>query len=193
MKWRHGLEARHLVGRIVTDADGANFPLFVEFAKSGGCLLDGDERVGPVHLIDIDIVRLETPERILELLKNALARGIAFDFAIRPIESNFGGKDDVLSATTLAQGFAHDFFRTPIAVNGRCVDQVDALVECGMNGADGLVLVSSAPHPTAYGPGAECDSRANEICTVDVDIFQHGFPSLCLVKNRYIPSEACAR
>src|SRR5260370_16275392 len=128
MKLRDGLEARHLVGRIVTDADGAKLPLFVEFAKGGGCLLDGDEWVGPVHLIDIDIVRLETPERILELLENTLARGIAFDFAIRPIESNFGGKDDVLSATTLAQGFAHDFFTTPISATSRCVDHVDTLL-----------------------------------------------------------------
>src|SRR5260370_7813125 len=103
MKLRDGLEARHLVGRIVTDADGANLPLFVEFAKGGGCLLDGDEWVGPVHLIDIDIVRLETPERILELLKNALARGIAFDFPIHPIKSNFGAKNDLLSPPTLAQ------------------------------------------------------------------------------------------
>jgi len=58
----------------------------------------------------------------------------------------------------LAEGFAHDFFGPPKAVNGRCVDQVDALVECGMNGADGFLFIASAPHPAAHGPGAERDS-----------------------------------
>src|SRR6266436_3744415 len=128
VKRRDSSETCHLFGRIIANADGANLALFVEFAKSRRCLLDGDEGVRPVYLVDIDVVRLETTEGILKLLENALARGVAFDLAIRPIESDFGGKDNALSTTTLTQGFTHDFFRTPKAVNGRCVDQVDALV-----------------------------------------------------------------
>src|SRR6266481_4604119 len=186
VKRRDGSETRHLYRRIVANADGTNFPLFIELAKCGGCLLDGDDGVRPVHLIAIDVVRLETTERILKLLENALARGVAFDLAIRPIESDFGGKDNAVSATMLAQGFTNDFFRTPKAVNGRCVDQVDALVECGMNGANGFLFVASAPHPAADGPGAESDSGTNKIRTVDFDVFQHDCPSRCLVRNLYI-------
>ena len=87
-----------------------------------------------------------------------MARGVAFDPAIRPVDAYFGGEDNALSATVLTQGFAHDLFGAPVAVNGRSVDQVDAAVDCRMNGADGFLLVSSTPHPAAHGPGAERDS-----------------------------------
>src|ERR1700675_4045491 len=107
---------------MIADADGANLASFVEFAKSSGCLLDGDQRVRPVHLIDIDVVRLKTTERIFELLEDTLARGVAFDFAIRPVDTDFGREDNVLPATVLTEGFAHDLFRTPISVDGCCVD-----------------------------------------------------------------------
>src|SRR6267142_5689710 len=84
VKRRDGSETLHLFGRIVAYADSTNLSLFVDFAKSVGCLLDGRERIRPVHLIDINVVRLEAAQRILELLENTLARGVAFDFAIRP-------------------------------------------------------------------------------------------------------------
>src|ERR1700674_2435863 len=114
------------------------------------------------------------------------ALGVAFDFAIRPVDADFGGKDNALPATALAQGFAHDLFGTPVAVDGRSVDKVDALVEGGMNGTNGLLLVGSAPHPATDGPGAECDSGTNEVRTVNFDVFQHDCPSRCLVRDRYI-------
>src|ERR1700730_3523524 len=107
---------------MIADADGANLALFVEFAKSSGCLLDPDARGRPVHLEDIDVVRMKTTERILELLEDTLARAVAFDFAIRPVDTDFGREDNVLPVTVLAEGFAHDLFRTPIAVDGCCVD-----------------------------------------------------------------------
>src|SRR5713226_525920 len=173
VKRRDGFETLHLFGRIIAYADGANLALFVEVTKSGGCLFDGDERIRPVHLINIDVVRLETTQRTLEFLENTLACGIAFDFAIRPVEADFGGEDNALPATALAHSFTHDLFGTPIAVDGCSIDQIDATIERRMNGANGFFLVGSAPHPAADGPGAECDSGTNESCTVDVDIFQH--------------------
>src|SRR5216683_4423751 len=176
VKRRDGFETLHLIRRIVAYADGTNLALVVEFTKSDGCLLDGNTRIRPVHLVNIDVVRLETTQRILEFLENALACGVALDFAIRPVDANLSGKDNALPATVLVQGFANDLFGTPIAVDGRSVDQIDALVECRMNGANGFLLVSSAPHPAADGPGAERDSGTNEICTVDFDVFQHGCP-----------------
>src|ERR1700687_2044944 len=176
VKRRDGSEALHLFRRIVAYADSANFALFVELTERSGCLLDGNEWIRPVHLVNINVVRLETTQRILEFLQNAFARGVAFDFAIRPVETNFGGKDNAVPATVLAQGFPHDFFGTPISVDGRSVDQIDAMVECRVNGANGFLLVSSAPHPAADGPGTQCDSGTYEICTVDLDVFQHCFP-----------------
>src|SRR6266849_273529 len=191
VKWRDSFETRHLFGRIVAYANCPNLAFFVELTKSGGCLLNGDERIRPVHLIDVDVIRPKTTQRILELLKNTLARRVAFDFAIRPVDANLGGKDNAPPATVLVQGFAHDLFGTPVAVNGRCVDQVDALAERGMNGADRFLLVSSTPHPAADGPSAECDSGTNKICTADLNVFHHGCcPFSFLIRDRYISSQA---
>src|SRR5216683_686533 len=58
---RNSLESCHLFGGIIADADGADFALVI-VTKRGGGLFDGDVRVRPVHLIDIDVVRLETAE-----------------------------------------------------------------------------------------------------------------------------------
>src|SRR6266850_8076045 len=153
VKRRDGSETHHLFRRIVAHPDSANFPLFVEFAKSPGGLLDRNERVRPVHLVDINVVGSQATQRILELLENALARGVTFDFALRPVDADFGGNDNAVSATIL-EGIAHQFFGTTKTVNGRGVDQVDAQVECGMNGTNGFFLIRSAPHPTADGPSA---------------------------------------
>src|SRR5229473_4507785 len=173
VKRRDGFETLHLIRRIVAYADGTNLALVVEFTKSDGCLLDGNTRIRPVHLVNIDVVRLETTQRILEFLEDALACGVALDFAIRPVDADLGGDDDALPATVLVHGFAHDCFGAPIAIDGRSVDQIDAVVECRMNGANGFFLSGSAPHPAADGPGAKCDSRTNDSCTADVDVFQH--------------------
>src|SRR5260370_41866499 len=62
VQWRDGLEARHLFGRIVTHADGTNPPLFVESTKSGGCFLDGNEKIRPGHLVDTNAGRVEATE-----------------------------------------------------------------------------------------------------------------------------------
>src|SRR5260370_15922158 len=173
VKRRDGLETLHLFWRIVTDSNSANFALLVEFTKSGGCLLDGNTRIRPMHLVNIYVVRLETTQRILEFLENTLARGVAFDLAIRPVDADFRGEDHAIPATVLTQGFAHNRFGTPIAIDGRSIDHIDAVVECRMNGANGFLLVGSTPHPAADGPGAERDSRTNKVCTVDLDIFHH--------------------
>ena len=129
-----------------------------------------------MHLIDIDVVRLETTQRILKLMENALARGVAFDFATRPVQSDFGGEDNAISTTTLAEGLAHDLFGAPVAVNGRRVDQIDPMVKRSMNGANGLLIFGSAPHPAAHGPGAKCNSGTNNVCTLDFDVVEHGCP-----------------
>src|SRR5438132_4368883 len=59
---RNSLESRHLFRGIIADANRADLALFVQFAKSGGGLLDGDARIRPVHLINIDVVGLQAAE-----------------------------------------------------------------------------------------------------------------------------------
>src|SRR6202040_1654454 len=105
-----------------------------------------------------NVIRLETAERVSEFLENPLAHRIAFHFATCPVDADFGGQDNALSATVLVQRLAHDLFGTPLTIDGSGIDQIDALIECRVNSANGLFLIGSAPHPAADGPGAERDS-----------------------------------
>src|SRR4029077_10280038 len=178
---RDSLEALHLLRRIVADSNSANLALLVECPKSSGGLLDGNTGIRPVHLVNVNVVRLETTQRIVEFLENTLPRGVAFDPAIRPVDADLRGDDHAIPAAMLAQGFTHNRFGAPITVDGRSIDQIDAAFECRMNGANGFLLVGSAPHPAPNGPGTERDSGANKICTVDFNIFQHVVSSFLVV------------
>jgi hypothetical protein len=47
-----------------------------------------------MHLINIDVVGPQPPQRISDLTQNAFAAGIAEDFAVLPLQSRFGGDHD---------------------------------------------------------------------------------------------------
>src|SRR5260221_365318 len=163
-----------LLGGIIADANGADLALLIELAKRRGCLLDGDERVGPMHLVYIDVVRLETTERALKFPENPPARGVAFDLACCPVEAYFCGEDGAISEAVLAQSFSHNLLGASLSVDRCGIEQIDAVVESGMDSANRFLLVRAAPHPAANGPGAERDPRRDEISALDIDVFQHG-------------------
>ena len=78
-------------------------------------------------------------------------------FAV-PNHAALGGQDGLFAAA--AEGLAHDLFRQAVTVHGGRVDEVDALVEGGADGRDGLGLVGS-PHiqpPMAQVPRATADT-----------------------------------
>ncbi len=173
MKRRNGSEAIHLRRRIVAHADRANFPLFIKFPQCRGCFLNRRHSVRPMHLVNIDVVGLQAPQRVLKLLQNSFAAGVALNRTRGPIEAHLGCEDNIVPAPVLVNGFANDLFRTPLSINRRRVDQVDALVERRMNRANGLLFVRSAPHPAANSPGTQSDPGAFESCTFNVDVFDH--------------------
>ncbi len=87
-------------------------------------------------------------------------RRVAFDFAIRPVDADFPGEYNAVPAAVQAHSFTHNRFGPPIAVDWRGIDQIDAVVECPMNGANGFLLVGSAPHPA---PMAQVPSAIREL------------------------------
>src|SRR5271155_2516716 len=93
VNWRDGCETRHLFRPMIAQSDGTNLALLVEFTERGGCLLDGDERIRPVHLIYINVLRLETAERVLEFLENSLACGVSLNSAGGPVDAHFRGQN----------------------------------------------------------------------------------------------------
>ncbi len=61
-----------------------------------------------MHLIDVDMVRLEPREGVLDLAVDALAAGVAEDFSILPVEPELGRDQDALAQPAL-ESLADDF------------------------------------------------------------------------------------
>ena len=123
-----------------------------------------------MHLIDVDDIGLEAAKRIFELLAEPRRRRVAQDLAASPVEPDLGGDDRTRSAPTLKR-LADQFLGTAEAINRRGVDQIDPVVERGVNGADGVAFLRAAPQPSADGPGAKADARGIEGQAGDLDMF----------------------
>jgi hypothetical protein len=175
---RHFAKFIHLGRAEIADADGANLSLAMQFAHGFGDLRDRRVRVRPVDLIEVDHVGLQTAQGILGLLDDPRLAGIAKRFAVLPVQSDFGGDERVLAAAAQGQRLSNDLFRTAEAVDGRGVDQIDAAVQRGMNGADRFTLVAAAPHPAADGPRSQRDARHANRGAGNVDEFHIGLKGL---------------
>jgi hypothetical protein len=55
---------------------------------------DRHQRVGPMHLIDIDVVGAQPPQRVGRLAQDPVSAGIPEDLPIFSLEPGFGGDDD---------------------------------------------------------------------------------------------------
>src|ERR1700688_3581025 len=96
-------------------------------------IFDRDGRIRPMDLIDVDVVRAKSTERILDLLPNAIARGISRNRTVVPLESNFGCDENLFPMSSLLNCLSDDFFRNPKTVNRRRIDQIHPLIEGGVN------------------------------------------------------------
>ncbi len=127
--------------------------------------------VRPVHLVEIDGVGLEPPQRGFGFLDDPRLAGIAKWLTVLPVEPDLGGDVDALAPVAVRQRLADDFLGTAESVDGRGIDQIDAAIERGVDGADGVALVAAAPHPAADRPGAECDARSANGRSGNIDEF----------------------
>src|SRR6266436_4883505 len=107
-----------------------------------------------MDLIDVDVVCAESAERILDLLPDAIARGISRNRAVVPLESNFGRDENLFPMPSLLNCLSDDFFGNAKTVNRRRVDQIDPLVEGGVNRSNRFSFVRASPHPTTDSPRA---------------------------------------
>jgi hypothetical protein len=62
MQRRNPTEALHFRDREIADADGADLSFFVKRAHHLCSFLDGHERIGPMNLIDVDVIRAQPSE-----------------------------------------------------------------------------------------------------------------------------------
>src|SRR6476620_3577799 len=122
-----------------------------------------------MHLIDVDDIGLEAAKRIFELLAEPRRRRLAQDLATSPVEPDLGGDDRTRSAPALKR-LADKLLGTAEAIDRRGVDEIDAVVERGVNGVDRVAFLSAAPQPSADGPGAKADARGIEGQAGDLDM-----------------------
>ena len=153
--------AKHVhLGRIeVAHADRVDLAGAIEPRQRLGGVVDRHQRIGPVHLVEVDRVDAQPAQRRLRFLDDALRAAVAKRAAVVPAEPGLGGDDGALALAVLRQRPADDLLGAAEAVHRRGVDQRDAVIERRMNGADRVRLVAAAPHPAADRPGAEPDAR----------------------------------
>ena len=123
-----------------------------------------------MHLIDVDDIGLEAAKRIFELLAEPRRYRVAQDLAASPVEPDLGGNDRVRSPSSLKR-LADQFLGTAEAIDRRGVDEIDAVVERGVNRADRVAFLRAAPQPSADGPGAKADARGIEGQAGDLHMF----------------------
>src|SRR5271168_2131019 len=112
-----------------------------------------------MDLIDVDVVRAESTERILDLLADASGRGVSRNRAVVPLESNFGRDENLFPMSSLLNCLSDDFFGNPEAVNRGGIDQIDSLLEGGVNRSNRFSFFCTSPHPTTDSPRTLRNSR----------------------------------
>ena len=129
-----------------------------------------------MDLIDVDVVHAKSTERILDLLPDAIARGISRNRAVVPLESNFGRDENLVPMSSLLNCLSDDFFGNSETVNRRRVDQIDPFVKGGVNRSNRFSFVCAAPHPTTDSPRALRNSRNIHFRAGDYCVFHLLYP-----------------
>ncbi len=124
-------------------AEVADLALAHEVVERRERLLPGRRRVGPVDLVEVDDVRLQPTQAVLDLLLDRLARQTAL-VGTRPHRAPDLGREHRLLAPPL-EGLADDLLRLALRVDVGRVDEVDAGVERAVDDADALLVAGVAP------------------------------------------------
>ena len=103
-------KALDLPDREIADADGPDFSLVEERLHRLGGLFDRHQRVWPMHLVDVDVIGLEPPQRVVDLAQDPLPAGIAKDFSVSPLQRRLSSDDDARPQIVFGNGSANDFF-----------------------------------------------------------------------------------
>ncbi len=124
-----------------------------------------------MDLVQVDVVRAQAPQRVLEFLAQPARAAVAAWASGAPLQPGLGGDERLAAQAVAVERLADDAFGNTEPIDRRRVDEVDAQVQGGADGSDGLDLVGAAPHPAADGPGAEPDARTLQFRTAQIDAF----------------------
>lgn len=117
---------------------------------------DRHSRVGPVDLVDVDIIGSKPAQRIVDLAHDLFAARITKDFAISPFKSDLRRDKHTRAQAAFSDGFADDLFGMAKTIDWRRIDDINAMVQCGADGGNRFSFISS-PHIQPQWP--RCRSR----------------------------------
>src|SRR5262249_60956359 len=155
-------------GVKVRDGGAADLALVAQPDHLGPGVLDGRAAlVGPVELIEIDALDAEPPQRRVALSSDRLrpqrSRRLNHRIGVVPDETAFGEDERTRARGTIAKQTPDDLFGVAEAVDGGCIDPVDAAVERLAHRRERRVVVlrtpAERPPAAADRPGAEADGR----------------------------------
>ena len=135
----------------------ADLALMDEVGERDERLLDVGVGARPVDLVEVDPVRAEPAQRVLDRAHDPAARAALPVGVVAHRAVELGGQDDVVAAAL--QRLADDLLGLPAGVDVGGVDEVDAGVERGVDDADRLVVVRVAPGAEHHRPEAHLADR----------------------------------
>ena len=94
VQFSNAAKALDLRNREIADANRPDLALVEEPLHRFGRLFDRHQRVGPVRLIDIDVISAQSPQRASHCEQDPVSAGVPGDLSILPLEAGFGGDDD---------------------------------------------------------------------------------------------------
>src|SRR4051794_25207439 len=130
-------------------------------------LLDVSVLARAMDLVEVDVVGVEAPQRVLDGLHDPAARGALMVDLVAHLAVELRGEDDVVAAAF--QCLADDLLVLTLRIDIRRVDEVDACVEGGVDDPDRLLVVGLAPRPEhhrAEAQGADLDAGPTEVAVL---------------------------
>ena len=161
---RNKAERRHLDDAEVAHTQRSHLPLALELAQQSGNFGDGSARIRPVNLVEIDIVGAQAAKAAFKLQAKAVGGRVGEDAALVPFQAGLGGDVKVLAAAKETHSPADDLLGASVAVDGRCVDEIDAALDGAEAGCDGHIVGNAAPVQPANLPGSQTDAGDFHAC-----------------------------
>ena len=75
-----------------------------------------------MHLIDIDVIGAQPPQRVGRSAQDPVSAGIAKDLSVLPLEPRFRSNHDTRAQPPVSNRAADDFFGVAKSIGGRRVD-----------------------------------------------------------------------
>jgi hypothetical protein len=139
-----------LVRRKRGAAEGADLAVPDQVGQHAEGFLEVSVPVGPMHLVKVDVLGVESAQARLERTSEVATRVAGPAGAFREGEMALRGEDDVFPSPL--KGRTHDLLGLSGRVHVGGVEEVDAVVECPVDEADTLVVVGVARRTEHHGP-----------------------------------------